>query len=433
MNAVNVDPTPGSLSTRMSPPMPLPISAAWILLVAAACGPRLAERAAQPGATAEPAHRIIGYYFAPTANRGFPVSDVDGARLTHLNYAFGNISPDGRAILGRPCLDIGDCIEGQTDPNPEPGGNFAALRRLKERHPHLRAFISIGGWGWSENFSDAAATPEARRRFVDSTLDVFIRPYPGVFDGVDLDWEYPVRGGRPENRTRPDDGRNYTLLLEDLRRALDAQGRVDGRRYGLTIAAPAGPAHLANYELGRLAGLLDFINVMTYDYHTAGRIAHFNAPLDAAPGDPTPDLHIRGTIAAFLAAGVPSDRLVLGVPFYGYGYGGVPAGRNGLFQPAEVNGFEGGDGAPTPWVGAVRFHQIEEAIAAGFVRHWEPDAAVPWLYHSDARAWITYDDAESIAAKAAFVVDHGLGGIMIWELSGDDGTLLPVIARRLGR
>jgi chitinase len=401
------------------------------LVAMAACSPPGAMEGTR--GVAGDGYRVVGYYFAPTVSRGFPVTGVDGARLTHLNYAFGNVTSDGLAVPGNPCLDLGECAAGRADPNPEPGGNFAALRRLKERYPHLRTFISIGGWGWSEHFSDAAVTAEARQRFVESTLDVFIRAHPGLFDGVDLDWEYPVRGGRPENRTRPEDERNYTLLLEEFRRALDAQGRRDGRRYALTIAAPAGPAHLANFELERLGELLDFINVMAYDYHTAGRIAHFNAPLDAASQDPTPDLHVRGTVDTILGAGVPAHRLVLGVPFYGYGYGGVPAERNGLFQPAEVNGFEGPDTPRPPWVGAVRFHQIAEAMAAGFQRHWEPDAAVPWLYHPETSTWITYDDAESMGRKADFVVERGLGGIMIWELSGDDGTLLPVIARRLGR
>lgn len=409
----------------------------FVALLGAACAIATALACASRGGAGElpddAPYRIVGYYFAPTAARGYPVANVDGARLTHLNYAFGALSPASIAELGDPCLDIGECATDRTDPNREPGGNFAGILRLKERHPALRTLISIGGWSGSEHFSDAAATPESRLRFVESALNVFIRNHPGVFDGVDLDWEYPVAGGRPENRTRPEDRKNYTLLIEDFRRALDAEGRRDGRRYDLTIAAPAGPSHLAHFEIERLAELLDFINVMTYDYHTAGRMAHFNAPIDAAPGDPTPGLHVRATLDAFLAAGVLAKRLVLGVPFYGYGYGGVPSDRDGLFQPAEVNGFEGPDTPRPPWVGAVRFHRIRDARAEGFVRHWEPDAGVPWLYNADTGTWITYDDAESIRLKADLVVERGLGGIMIWELSGDDGTLLPVIADRLGR
>jgi chitinase len=377
--------------------------------------------------------RVVGYYFAPTVARGFPVSAVDADRLTHLNYAFGNISPEGLAVLGDSCFDIGVCPDDRQDPNPVPGGNFAELRRLKERHPHLRTFISIGGWSWSEHFSDAAVSPEARRRFVESALATFFHAHPGVFDGVDLDWEYPVAGGRPENVRRSEDRENHTLLVEEFRRALDDLGRRDRRYYGLTIAAPAAPAALPRFEMARLAEIVDFINLMTYDYHTAGRIAHFNAPLDAAPGDPRPDLNVMATVDAYLAEGIPAERLVLGVPFFGYGYGGVPAEDAGLFQEAEVTGFEGPDTPRPPWVGAVRFHRIAEAKAAGFRRHWQPHAGVPWLYHAGTRTWITYDDAESLALKADLVVERGLGGIMIWELSGDDGTLLPILARRLGR
>jgi chitinase len=406
----------------------LGLMTALVAAAAAECAP-LPSRA--PGA-GEPGHRVVGYYFAPTSARGFPVSAVDAERLTHVNYAFGAVGADGLAALGDPCLDIGDCAAGRDDPTPEPGGNFAALRQLKDRHPHLRVFISFGGWAGSEHFSDAAATADARRRFAESVLDHFIRGHPGVFDGVDLDWEYPVGGGRPENTTRPEDRENYTLLLQELRRALDRQGRRDGVRYALSMAAPAGPAHLANFEIDRVAEVVDFISVMTYDYHTAGLAARFNAPLDAAADDPTPRLNVRATIDAYLAAGVPADRLVLGVPFYGYGYGGVPPERAGLFQPAEVNGFERQDGPRPPWVGAIRFHRIADAKAAGFERHWEASAGVPWLYHPGTRTWITYDDTQSIGLKADLVVERGLGGVMIWELSGDDGTLLPTIADRLG-
>lgn len=375
--------------------------------------------------------RVVGYYHAPAIERGYSIDSIDGSRLTHLNYAFGNVTPEGLAILGDPCLDVGDCGAADANPHRQPGGHFARLAALKTRFPHLRTLISIGGWGWSANFSDAAATPEARARFIESALDVFIRAHPGVFDGIDLDWEYPVRGGLAGNRTRPEDWDNYIQLLAGFREALDAQEQRDGREYLLTIAAPAGPWHLENVDVRALASHLDFANVMTYDYHTAGKIAHFNAPLAAAPGDPTPNLNVRATVDAYLAAGMPREKLVVGVPFFGYGYGGVPPERDGLFQPAERNGFEGADASAAPWLGAIRFRRIPDAMRQGFERHWSDAAGVPWLYDRGSRMWITYDDAESIARKVAFVRERELGGIMIWELSGDDGTLLDVIHRGL--
>ena len=329
--------------------------------------------------------------------------------------------------MGDRCLDIGECGE-QPNPHAQPGGNFAELRRLKQRHPDLRTLIAVGGWGWSGRFSDAAATPEARRRFVESLMATFFTEQPGVFDGVDLDWEYPVRGGMATNAYRPEDSANYTLLLQDLRRTLDELGRRDGRHYLLTIAAGAGPGHVRNLDVPALARTLDHINVMTYDYHTGGRIAHFNAPMGASINDPTPAFNTRASIDLFLAAGAPPDKLVLGVPFYGYGYRGVDSVDSGRFRPGTTSP---DSSAPNPFVGAVRFHRIADALRAGFVRHWDAHAGVPWLYDARTQTWITYDDAESLAAKAAFVRDRGLGGIMIWELSGDDGTLLPAIHRHL--
>lgn len=372
--------------------------------------------------------RVVGYYFGPTLRRGFPVSSIKGELLTHVNYAFANISEDGRAVLGDACLDVGECA-GQQNPHARPGGNFAELRRLKQRHPHLRTLISIGGWSWSARFSDAAATPEARRRFVESVINTFFRKYPGVFDGVDLDWEYPVAGGMEGNRHRPEDRANYTLLISDLRSALDRLGRPERKWYLLTIGAGAGLTHIRHLEVPALARKLDFINVMTYDYHTGGAIAHFNAPLDAPAGDPTPENTARASIEAYIAAGAPPHKLVLGVPFYGYGYAGVDSVRNGLFQKGSSKAAD--SASPNPWTGALRFYRISEAMRSGFTRYWDAKASVPWLYDARTRTWITYDDAESLALKADFARRHKLGGIMIWELSGDDGTLLPAIRNRL--
>jgi chitinase len=252
-----------------------------------------------------------------------------------------------------------------------------------------------------------------------------------VFDGVDLDWEYPVAGGMAGNRHRPEDRANYTVLVSDLRRALDRLGRAQRKWYLLTIGAGAGLDQIPHLEVAALARSLDFINVMAYDYHSGGSIAHFNAPLAAAAGDPTPRNTARASIEAYLAAGAPPHKLVLGVPFYGYGYVGVDSVRRGLFRKGSTTSPD--SGAPNPWAGAIRYHRIPQALRSGFTRYWDAGAGVPWLYNARTRTWITYDDTESLGLKADFVRAHRLGGIMIWELSGDDGTLLPAIHNRLKR
>ena len=374
--------------------------------------------AIQSGAAPAARGRVVGYYFAPTANRGFPPSRIDGRSLTHIVYAFGDVKADGTVALGTPGLDQ---------------ANFAELRELKRRHRHLKVLIAFGGWGGSKYFSNAAATQESRARFIESTLNVFLRPYRDVFDGVDLDWEYPTGGGLEGNVARPEDRENLTALVVELRRALEAEERSARKEYLITIAAPAAEAQLRKYEMKRLGELLDFINVMTYDFHAASKTTNYNAPFAAAKDDPTPELNVRASVAAYRAAGVAADKLVVGVPFYGYGYSGVPAQNNGRFQSVQRNGFEDAAtaGAKPQYVGSVRFHELKNTTKEGFTRYWDNEARVPWLYNPQTQTWITYDDVQSMREKAEYARRERLGGIMIWELSGDDGTLLPAIVKAL--
>lgn len=365
--------------------------------------------------------RVVGYLASwGVRSKGTRIAALPAKDLTHIFYAFGKIADDGRVVLGDPCLDIGVC---QSTPAVNAGGNFAELRRLKELNPHLKLVISIGGWTGSGKFSDAALTDSSRRLFTESAIDVYIRQTSGLFDGIDLDWEFPVSGGLETNGKRPEDKENFTLLLAELRRQLDAQGATDRRHYELAIAASAGPRALANIELTRITPLLDFINVMTYDYHAGSRRANFNSPLYAAKGDSTPALNIDATIRRFLDGGVPANKLLVGIPFYGRAYGSVSSINGGLFQPATGNppGWRGGDG---DWKTLSQTRLKDPR----YVRHWEPAARVPWLYDSTSGTWVSYDDPESVGEKVKYVLEHKLGGVMIWELGGDDGSLMRVIS-----
>ena len=284
--------------------------------------------------------------------------------------------------------------------------------------------VSFGGWGGSKNFSDMAATPEMRGRFAQSFIDTFLRAYPGVFDGIDLDWEYPMGGGMQGNGARAEDRTNFTALIEELRQRFDAFSPT--KHLLITAAIPAGQMHTRRYEVDRIGQLLDFVNLMSYDYHTGERLAQYNAPLDSPPDDPSPSLNIKQSVAAWTAAGIPADKLVIGVPFYGYGY--YAEGRfQAVERPADA------DSASKAWTGALRYKTVVNAAAAGFERHWDDVAHVPWLYNANTHVFITYDDAQSLGDKAAYVRAQHLGGIMIWELSGDDGSLLPAIVNGFGK
>lgn len=371
------------------------------------------DAAARPdGGEPPPPARIVGYFPAwAVYARDFHVSEIPADRLTHLNYAFANLSPEGECVLGDAYADTEKAYPGDTWDEPL-RGNFGQLADLKAAHPHLRTLISVGGWTWSGNFSAVARTAEGRDRFARSCADFMVRY---GFDGVDVDWEYPVSGGLSGGP--PEDRRNYTLLLEAVRRELDSRGAADGRRYLLTIAAPAGPAIIANLELPAVAAPLDWINVMAYDFMGSwSDRTGFNAPMQttAGAGEP-PGFSVTDAIDAYLAAGVPADQLVLGVPFYGRSFRGVAPAGEGLFQP------HGGAGPGTWEPGVLDWHDIAGRYLPTMTRRWSATAQAPWLYDEATGVMISYDDPESLAIKARFARERGLGGLMIWDLSSDDG------------
>jgi chitinase len=368
-----------------------------------------ASSARPPGMVATSGRaRVVGYLASwGVGSKGTQISDLPARDLTHIFYAFGDVREDGLAGIA----DTAD--------------KFDQLARLKTRNPHLRFSISIGGWTGSGRFSNIALTDSSRRRFTSSAIDLFIRQHPGLFDGIDIDWEFPVAGGLGGNAERPEDKQNFTLLLGSLRRALDTEGARAHRHYELTIATSARPQEIANIEIARIEPLLDFINVMTYDYHSAPGTTNFNSPLYAAEGDPTPELNVDVTMRAFLDAGVPRSKLLVGIPFYGHAYSNVPNVNGGLFQQ--------GMGRPADWTDGAGDWKVLARTRLNdprYARHWEPRAQVPWLYDSTSGTWISYDDPQSVAAKVRYVREHHLGGVVIWELGGDNGTLMRAIAGR---
>ena len=334
--------------------------------------------------------RVIGYY--AEWKKQYPVERIPADKLTHVNYAFAVIK-DGKIALREA---------------EQARANFPKLVELKKKHPTLRTLISVGGWADSEGFSDAALTEESRKTFAESCA-TFANEHG--FDGVDIDWEFPVSGGEKGNVERPEDKRNFTLLLAALRAALDARGTSDGKRYLLTIAAPAGG--LQRMEVDQIHGHLDFINLMTYDF--AGpwsKTTGFNAALHPVPGQPDQNSG-SASVERYVKAGVPRDKIVLGVPFYGRSWTGVTDANNGVFQPHDRTT------GKRPLEEKYRELKNDVDGSAG-KRFWHEQAKVPWMWNPLTRVFITYDDPESIRAKAEYARDEKLGGVMFWELEHDD-------------
>jgi chitinase len=396
---------------------------AALLLAAAAAG------AAQSfAASARAPARVLAVYFADY-DSGFSAAEIPGGAVTDVIYAFAAIDARGRCALGDPYADT---LESFSGPGGG-GGQFGQLAALERRYPQLSTEISIGGWAASSQFSAAASTPARRRALVRSCIDLFLRQRPGLFDGFDIDWEFPVAGGAAGTPARAADRSDATALLLEFRHQLDMLSASTHRRYLLTAAMPAfRPADGSytpsrSWDLRAAARIVDWFNLMTYDLTTTGTSrTDFESALEPTPGDPSPAAPgggntIAGAVSFYEAAGVPASRIVLGTPFYGHVFTHVPATGDGLFQRFRKLG-------PTP-----SYAQLLAGYLPSFRRFWSPSAEEPWLYSHSAREFVSYDDPASLAAKANYVLAHHLRGAMVWEISMDDGShdLLNALARPL--
>ncbi len=343
---------------------------------------------------------ITGYVFP--RNHILPPGQIDAGALTRINYAFG--------VLHDGSLGPASAVDAQ---------NLAFLAGLRKQNPSLKVLISVGGWLGSGGFSDAALTAQSRAAFVESAVD-FLRGHD--LDGLDVDWEYPGLPGAG-NKYRPEDTRNFTLLLKDLRQRFDREQEATGRRLILTIAAGASEEYLGHTEMKNVQRYVDAVNLMTYDYArpSTDALTGFNAPLRADPAAPRQE-SVDASVLAFEQAGVPAGKILIGIPFYSHVWQQVPDRNHGLFQPGKP---ASNDFAP---FGTIRLNMLGQ----GYVRYWDQAASVPYLYSAEKQQFVSYDDAESIAAKCNYAVSSKLGGVMFWEYLDDpSGELLEAIDHAL--
>ena len=391
-----------------------------------------------------PAEAATGYvkvgYFTQWGiyRRNFLVKNVHtsgmAAKLTHINYAFANVGADGRCFeaneagVGDAWADYqkrfksGESVDGVGDVVSQPlAGNFNQLRKLKAMHPHLKVMLSIGGWTWSRYLSDAALTPASRQAMVASCIDMFIKgnlpligtsPHGGpgsafgVFDGIDLDWEWPGSEGNAGNIVRPEDKQNYTLLAAEFRSQLNAYGAQVGRTYSLTAFLPADPAKINAGVESALFTHLDFATVQGYDLVGAwDPVTGHQANLFSTASSP---FSVDLAIDTYLGLGAPAAKLVVGIPFYGRGWAGVGNANNGLYQPSS---------GPARGTFEDGVDDYKKVIAKRGTVFYDPVAGAAWKYGSST-FW-SYDTPQVVAQKTSYVKSNGLGGVMVWSLDGD--------------
>ncbi len=399
-------------------------------------------------------YRVVGYYTQwSTYGRDYQAVDIDASKLTHIVYAFADYCwegeghadttdcegvTNGTVVSADPWADyqnpnvLGLTEEELEDWDRNFYGNLGGLAILKDENPGLRTLLSIGGWTFSKNFSHIAASEDTRETFAKSAV-AFMRKYE--MDGVDIDWEYPVSGGQEGNVHRPEDKENHTLLLQAIRDQLDKAEEEDGKEYELAIASSANPSYLENNEMEKIAEIVDFIDIMTYDFNGSWQStsAH-NAPLFADPaamdaGVPDTDVfNVDTAIEGHLNAGVPANKLVMGLPFYGRSWADCDnaddSPNGGYYQNCQG----AGDGTWEPGVYDYDDIMANKLTDEQYTAYWNDVSKVPYLFNEETGEFITYDDERSIANKIAYLENRQLGGAMIWELSADrESRLLSVI------
>jgi chitinase len=386
------------------------IAAVIVIMCGTACGP---ARSTPPPAQSSP--RLVGYFTDwGIYARDYQVRDVEtgGAaqHLTHLVYAFGRVD-GGRCSANNAWADhqrpVGAAasVDGVADAGPL-RGTFGQFRKLKARHPGLKVLWSFGGWTGSRGFTDAARDPAA---FAASCHALLTDPrWAGVFDGIDIDWEYPNACGLTCDASGPD-------ALADLLAALRSRFGPDAV---ITAAIPGDVGKLAQADYVGAARHADWLSAMTYDYFGTGdrpgpTAAH--SPLTAYPGIPRAGATADTTVRTLLDSGIPPGKLLLGVGFYGRGWTGATS---------PVPGAHAAGPAPGTYHRGMEDYRVlrERCPPTGIVG----DTA----YAACGAQWWSYDTPETVGTKMAYARRNRLGGAFAWELSGDTdaGELLAAMS-----
>ncbi len=434
--------------------LPCRLLVVWVALVA--CVSESLAQGRQQG-------KIFGGYFEEWGIRyaGYNIADLqkNGVAdvLTHLIYAFGNVTPTATPACA--IADPSAAYQDSTVPSVNGKaytaplyGNFGAIQQLKAIHPNLKVLISLGGQaGNPAGFVTASGTAAGRVALVASCIDTFVKgniaagvTAPGLFDGFNIDWEFPTAA----------DKQNFTALLKEFRTQLNALTKTTDKKYILTFDSPASPKKYANIDLKGAAAQVDFLTIDGYDYAgTWDKQTNESSSLyDTAPDPVYADArYIDATVKAYRRAGVPEAKYTMGLPLYGVGWTGVLNVNHGLYQNATgaspVLLADGSGVCPNPdkttaspgcdtvlTAGFLTYSTIENLTNKnGYTAWYDSPRVGATIYNPSTRTFYSYDDPTAVATKTAYIKKNKLGGAYVWALNEDDanGSLTKAIAAGL--
>ncbi|MFH9471953.1 glycosyl hydrolase family 18 protein [Streptomyces clavifer] len=332
------------------------------------------------------------------------VTSGSAAKITHINYAFGNVQ-GGKCTIGDAYADYDKAytadqsVDGVADTWDQPlRGNFNQLRKLKAKYPNIKVIWSFGGWTWSGGFGAAAQNPAA---FAQSCHDLVEDPrWADVFDGIDIDWEYPNACGLTCDTSGPAALKNLSSALRTkfgTNNLVTAAITADGTDGGKIDAA----------DYAGAATYFDWYNVMTYDFFGAWEAKGPTAPhspLTSYSGVPKEGFNSAAAIAKLKAKGVPAKKLLLGIGFYGRGWTGVTQAAPGGTATGAAQG--------TYEAGIEDYKVLKNSCPA-------TGTVAGTAYAHCGTNWWSYDTPATITSKMAWANNQGLGGAFFWEFSGD--------------
>ncbi|MET9654195.1 glycoside hydrolase family 18 chitinase [Streptomyces sp. NPDC006460] len=335
------------------------------------------------------------------------VTSGSAAKITHINYAFGNVT-GGKCTIGDSYADYDKAytadqsVDGVADTWDQPlRGNFNQLRKLKKAYPNIKVLWSFGGWTWSGGFGQAVQNPTA---FAQSCYDLVEDPrWADVFDGIDLDWEYPNACGLSCDTSG---AASFKNMMQAMRAKFGANNLVTA---AVTADASAG-GKIDAADYGGAAQYMNWFNVMTYDFFGAwaaqGPTAP-HSPLTSYAGIPQAGFNSAEAIAKFKAKGVPASKLLLGIGFYGRGWTGVTQSAPG--------GTATGPAAGTYEQGIEDYKVLKNSCPAN-------GTVAGTAYAHCGTNWWSYDTPSTVTSKMSWAKNQGLGGAFFWEFSGDTGN-----------
>jgi chitinase len=346
--------------------------------------------------------KVIGYFpewGVYEAHDFFTPDKVDYSGLTHLNYGF--------AVVKGGVVTMHD-----TDKAP------GLIKDLEKRTDaaNVAHMISVGGWNNSQEgvFEAATATDAGIEKLANSMVSYMAQ---WRFDGLDIDWEYPDNDAEKAQ---------FTKLIQSLRTKLDAQGKKDDKYYQLSAAVTTNHNNIQYINPAVTAPLMDSVNVMAYDIHGAfDPLTGHNAPLFENSHDEDKELNVADTMTAYVETWkVPKAKLMMGIPYYGRGWGHVPGtelipGLPGMFNTGAAT-VKGAWDDVDQYTGTNPWYVLKQKLASGeYVRYWDSESHVPYLYSKTKQEFLTYDDPQSISEKVDYINAQGFGGAILWDISGD--------------